>query len=266
MENKNVVLLKHHILNIKFDNTFYTSQVDDNLSDYVVIDVTSRNKNKFLTEDLSPFYIGPVISSDGTKANIFEIFWQCGKVYPCHDNNGTPTEEYFKWRNKFYNEEKCNKTLMRHACNDLGYKHKDTKYFAYYDKQKKKYLPLNYVEARKKVYFIEYAKLVYNTESYKKLKSIVDGGKKLALVDFDGYNYYSKKALKSQYKAYINKCEKHGIVPKLTEESFSNIDSLKKAINCSYMQVGHSFVLKALLQGDIEVVNGEVVDKVGLLD
>ena len=39
-------------------------------------------------KDLSPFFIGPVVSSVGAKANIFEIFWQCGKVYPCHDNYG----------------------------------------------------------------------------------------------------------------------------------------------------------------------------------
>ena len=38
MGNKNVVLLKHHPMNVKFTNPFYTSQVDDNLEDYVVID------------------------------------------------------------------------------------------------------------------------------------------------------------------------------------------------------------------------------------
>ncbi len=273
MENKNIVTLRHHPLNIKFDNTFYTSQVDDDLSNYVVIDVTSRiERNKqFISEhptfakDLSPFYIGPLISSDGVKANIFEIFWQCGKVYPCHDDNGTPTKEFFKWRNKFYSEKKCSRDLMRHACHDLGYEHKDTKYFAFYDKEQKKYLPLNYVEARKKVYFIEYAKLVYNTVSFKYLKSIVDSGKKLALVDFDGYNYYSDQALRSQYKAYVNKCEKNKILPSINEESFLKVKTLKDAINCSFMLAGHGFVLKAMLQGDIEVINGEVIDKTGLL-
>jgi hypothetical protein len=32
------------------------------------------------------------------------------------------------------------------------------------------------------------------------------------------------------------------------------------------MKVGHGCAIKALLQGDIEVVDGEVIDRVGLLD
>lgn len=42
MDNKNIVVLKHHILNVKKDNPFYLNQVEDDLSDYIVIDVTSR--------------------------------------------------------------------------------------------------------------------------------------------------------------------------------------------------------------------------------
>lgn len=274
MENKNVIILRHHPLNVKFSNSFYTSQVEDDLSNYVIIDVTSRiERNKeFMREhplfakELSPFFIGPVISSDGVKANVFEIFWQCGKVYPCHDNNGKPTKEYFEWRNSFYSKEKCSKELMRHACYDLGYTNKDARYFAYYDKDLGDYLPLNYVEARKKVYFTEYAKLVYNTESFKFLKNILDSGKKLALVDFDGYNYYYDGALVSQYKAYVNKCKNNNIEPTLNEELFLKIKSLKEVVNCSYMLAGHAFVLKALLQGDIEVANGKIIDKTRLLD
>ena len=81
MENKNILMLRHHPMNVLFTNTFYTSQTENDLSDYIIIDVTSRiERNKsFMAEhpnfgkELSPFFIGPVITSNGTKANIFEV-------------------------------------------------------------------------------------------------------------------------------------------------------------------------------------------------
>jgi hypothetical protein len=44
------------------------------------------------------------------------------------------------------------------------------------------------------------------------------------------------------------------------------IDNLKKLVNCSFMPVGHGCVIKALLQGDIEVVDDEVIDHAGILE
>lgn len=274
MDNKNVILLKHHPMNVKFTNTFYLNQTDDNnLSDYVVIDVTSRveRDKEFMKEhptfakDLSPFFIGPVVSSDGAKANIFEIFWQCGKVYPCHDNNGKPNEEFFKWRDEFYSKETCSKELMRHSCKSLGYEHKDTLYFAYYNNKTNEWEALNYVQARKKVYFPEYVKLIYNSESYKWIKSLVDSGKKVALVDFDALNIYSKQAKRKAYESYINKCKKDKRTPTLTEQHFLKLDNMKDLISCSYLPVGHSVAIKALLDGDLEVIDGKVIDHTGIL-
>lgn len=274
MENKNIVVLKHHPRDLKKNNPFYLHQVDDDLSEYIVIDVTSRviRDKEFIKEhpnfekDLSPFYIGPVISSDGVKANIFEIFWQCGKVYPPHDDNGQPNKEFFIWRNGFYEQEKVTKSLMRHACEDLGYKNSDCLYFAYFDKDKKQYIPLNYVEARKRVYIKEYVKLIYNSESFKWLQSLVNQGKKIALLDFDGFNYYSETAMKKRYASYINKCKENKWPIILKEEDFLNIKTIKDAVNCSFMPVGHGFAIKMLLEGDIKVVNNEVVDNNHLLD
>lgn len=274
MDNKNIILLKHHILGIKYTNSFYLSQIDDNdLSDYIIIDVTSRvqRNKKFMEEhptfakDLSPFYIGPVISSDGEKANIFEIFWQCGKVYPCHDDNGKPNEDFFKWRKEFYDKEECSKDLMRHSCKSLGYEHKDTLYFAYFDKDINEWKALNYLEARKKVYIPEYVKLIHDSESYKWIKSLVDEGKKIALVDFDAINIYSKSAKTKAYESYLNKCKNNKIEPSLTEEDFQNLKTLKDLVSCPFLAVGHGAAIKALLEGDLEVNNGEVIDHRGLL-
>ena len=273
MENKDILLLQHHPMNLKFNNSFYANQTEENLSDYIIIDVTSRveRDKTFLAahpgfdRELSPFWIGPVIASDGAKANIFEIFWQCGKVYPCHDNGGKPNADYFDWRGEFYAMTSCSKDLMRHACKSLGYSHKDTLYFCWFDKEQNEYVPLSYVAARKKVYFPEYAKLVYNTESYRWIKSLVDAGKKIALVDFDGYNYNEKCAMKKKYEQYVNKCKKEKRTPTIAENDFLDVCSMKSAVNCAFMPAGHGFVLKVLLQGDLEIENGVVIDHVGIL-
>ena len=273
MENKNILLLRHHPRNVYFTNSFYTSQTENNLAEYMIFDVTSRvTINKAFMEEhpnfakeLSPFFVGPLTSSDGVRAEIFEIFWQCSKVYPCHDDNGKPNDAYFEWRNYFYSQTECTKDLMRHSCKSLGYEHSDTRYFAYFDKEKGEYVPLYYVEARKKVYFPEYAKLIYNTESFQYLKSLVDSGKKIALVDFDACNYNELCAMQKEYMAYVNRCKRNKVAPTLTEDDFTNIKSLKDLINALFMKVGHGCVIKALLQGDIEIVNGEVVDHIGLL-
>ena len=273
MENKNILLLRHHPMNVHFTNSFYTTQTGNDLSEYAIIDVTSRiTRNKeFMAQhprfaqELSPFYAGPLMSADGVKAEIFEIFWQCSKVYPCHDDNGKPNADYFEWRNYFYSQTECSKDLMRHTCKSLGYEHSDARYSAYFDKEQGGYIPLGYVEARKKIYFPEYAKLIYNTESFQYLKSLVDNGKKIALVDFDACNYNEPCAMQKEYTAYVNKCKKNKVAPTLTEDDFTNIKSLKDLVNAPFMKVGHGCVIKALLQGDLEVVDGEIVDHAGLL-
>ena len=274
MENKNIILLKHlPSVYFKLGDPAYRNQVEDNYDDYVVVDVTSNvvRDKAFMQEhpnfdkELSPFYIGPVVGPDGVKANVFEIFWQCGKVYPCHDDNGKPNADFFKWRDNLYSKEKCTKHLMRHACEDLGYEHKDTRYFAYYDKNKKTYIPLDYVQSRKLVYAKEYAKLVYNTNAFKWLKSLVETNKKVALVDFDAFNYYSENAMKKMYESYKTKCKKNGIEPKATLSDFLNLKTIKDVYSCSFTQVGHAFVLKLMLEGDIEVIDGEIVDHIGVL-
>ena len=273
MENKNILLLRHHILNVYYTNSFYTTQTENDLGEYMIFDVTSRvTRNKeFMAQhprfarELSPFYAGPITSADGVKAEIFEIFWQCGKVYPCHDDNGTPNDAYFEWRNYFYSQTECTKDLMRHTCKSIGYEHKDARYFAYFDKEKGDFVPLGYVDARKKVYFPEYAKLIYNTESFQYLKSLVDSGKKIALVDFDACNYNEPCAMKKEYASYLNKCKTNKTVPTLTEADFLKITSLKELINAPFMKVGHGCAIKSLLQGDIEVVDGEVIDHAGIL-
>ena len=94
MENKNILLLRHHPMNVHFTNTFYTSQTENDLDEYMIFDVTSRvTRNKEFMEqhprfarDLSPFYAGTVKSADGVEAKIFEIkkkllTWRINKAF-----------------------------------------------------------------------------------------------------------------------------------------------------------------------------------------
>ena len=115
------------------------------------------------------------------------------------------------------------------------------------------------------MYICEYAKLVVNSDTYKWLKELYEDGKKIALVDFDGFNYYSEAAKEKLYKYYISKCKKNGVVPTKALSDFMGIKNMKDAINCEFTPVGHSFIIKMLLEGDIEVIDNKVIDHIDAL-
>ncbi|MBO5716357.1 MAG: hypothetical protein J6S23_08220 [Clostridia bacterium] len=266
MENKNIIGIRLHFCKLKLDNSFYTNQCE-NFSDYVFVDCTSRNKD--CAKDLSPFYLGPAVGPDGARASTVETLFQCGKVYPCHDDTGTPNEKFFEWRDQMYGKEigELSKEELRHPQRSLGYEASDCLYFPWYDEKIGKYIPLDYVTSRKKVYIPNYARLVSQTETFKQLKKLVNEGEKIALADFDCYNYYSRSAMMKKYESYVNKCKKDRVNPSLTPDDFLNIKTMKDVVNCPFMPAGHAFVIKALLQGDLEVTDsGEVIDHAGLLD
>lgn len=266
MENKNVVILKHHPRRITYANPFYTNQCPD-LDERIIIDVTSRNPDSSLTHQLSPFFVGPIEGPDGIGAYNLETFWQVGKVFPHHDSGGTPNRAYFDYRNEMYNKqpEELSKPEMRHPYRAFGYEADDMLYWPLWNKERGVYEPLSYLEARKKVYVPEYAKLVTGCKALKWMESLLEEGKKIALLDFDGFNYYHDEAMKIRYRAYVAKCKKSKTPITLTESDFTGIDTMAKAINFPHMPVGHAFVIKALLQGDLEVVDGKVIDHSGML-
>lgn len=284
MENKNIVLLRHHPMDLKFTNVFYANQLP-NIEEYMVIDVTSRViKNRaFMAQhptfarDISPLYMGPIMSNDGVEAQTLEQLYQCSKVYPGKfdeegklvvkfvDEKGDPTPKYFKWRNEMIGKAKLSKKYLRHPNIMLGCGHSDTLYFLNYNKKKKEYEKLNFIESRKKFYVEAYAKYVVNTDSYKWLKSLVDSGKKIALVDFDGFYYYSEEAKTRIYNSYINKCKKNGWTPKCTLNDYLSITNMNQFYDASFISTGHASILKMLLEGDIEVIDDKIIDHIGVL-
>ena len=266
MENKDIVIVKHHPRPITLSNSFYTTQCPD-LADRIVINLTSRNPDRNFSRQVSPFFVGPVTGPDGASAPNLEVFWQCGKVFPHHDENGQPSPAYFDYRKKMYSAAPGSipKPIMRHPYHEFGYEPEDMCYWAYWNSDKGTYENLSYLEGRKKVYVPEYAKLVANTPAFKWMKSLVDSGKKIALLDFDGFNYYNEEAMKIRYRAYVLKCKKRKVPVMRTEKDFTDIKDMKSAIGFADTPVGHAFVVKALLQGDIEVVNGKVIDHIGMI-
>jgi hypothetical protein len=92
----------------------------------------------------------------------------------------------------------------------------------------------------------------------------LEQGKKIALLDFDGFNYYCEEAMKIRYRAYVLKCKKENRPILKSEKDFTDIKDMKSAVGFAYTPVGHAFVVKALLQGDIEVVDGKVIDHIGM--
>lgn len=260
-------------MNVKFTNPWYTSQVEDDLSEYIVVDVTSRvtrdktfmRKHPTFHKDISPFFLGPVISSDGLKANVFEHFWQASKVFPCHvDDKGNIKDEYWAWRKEWFDKEKVvDKTASRRPHSLLGYKDNDCLFSVFLNNGV--WERLSYVDARKKMYIQEYAKLIVKTQSFKWLKKLYNEGKKIALVDFDGYNYYYDRAKEKLYSNYINKCKSNNITPTVSLNDFLNLRSINDVIDCGFTPAGHGFVIKMLLENDLEVKNGKVIDHVGAL-
>ena len=263
MENKNIIGLRLHFTRIKYDNTFYKNQCE-NIGEYRVIDCTSRNKE--FAQDLSPFFLGPAVGPDGATAATVEQLFQCGKVYPCHDNGGKPSDAFFQWRDMMYGKQpyELSKQDLRHPHKQLGYEAGDCLYYPWYDVEKGEYIPLDYVSSRKKVYIPAYARLVSQTPTFQYLKSLVDAGEKIALADFDTYNYYDDGAKKKKYESYINKCKKDHVTPSATLQDFLDIKTIKNVFSCPFIPAGHAFVIKALLQGDLEVIDGEFIDHVGI--
>lgn len=277
MENSNIVMIRHHPMGVLFSNPFYINQFSkgDATADYIMIDVTSKSRDKSASADLSPFFLGPCTSSYGVEFKCFENLWQFSKVYDgatvfkkkisikkdtpipfvCSGTDGNPTEEW--WNICRFGAEST--IAHRHPFEGKPLYH-------YYKNTEGTIERLGYVESRKKVYIPEYAKLVSKTPTFAKLKSLVDEGREIALIDYDAYNYYNPDAMAKLYESRKNNAFKNGYAFPYTLNDFLQIKSMKDAVNFPGLLAGHGFVIKMLLQGDIEVIDGKVVDNIGVLE
>lgn len=217
------------------------SQLDEAAKgvEFVRIDCTSGNPDTVMKEGLSPFFLGPVDTYDGLKAERFERAWQCSKVFAGFaDASGNPLPEWFAWRDRMWADaSNTDHMAIRFPAGKENATAKKTLYS--YWKVDGEFRRLGYIDARKHIYLPVYAKAVVKTEAYRRLCLMRDEGKNLLLVDFDGYNRH------------------------LPRYNFTYNDVL----HCPLLKMGHGFVLAMLLEGVIKVdEGGNVTYAEGLMD
>lgn len=192
---------------------------------FTVINTTSRDDGD-LGKQFSPFFLSNIELYEGQVAKNMENAWQFAKVYPEYaDDNKNPTEMYFKWAKKGWND-----SFAHRYPNGKG----TIPLYSYWktfnkDKQVWEEHKWDYITARKNIYFPLYAKAIVNTSAFQDLKQRLDNGEKIALWDFDGYDHAAKGM------------------------------SYEDVINCEKYKCGHAFVLYGLLTGQLKVINNELI-------
>lgn len=147
------------------------------------VNVTSRGDYK----SLSPFNKTDIYCYDNLFSKNVENAWQFSKVYKKYDNLGEPSEEWFKWRDKGFLDSWAHRYPMGKGA---------IPEYSWWDGEK-----LGYIEARKNIYFPLYIKSIENNKDLEVLKEKVNKGKRLAIRDFDCYNF---KKIKLTLKDVIN--------------------------------------------------------------
>lgn len=190
-----------------------------NANDFYEIDCTSKSIDGLMKE-LSPFYLGPIECYDNMTSLCMENAWQYAKVYEgMVDEYNNPTQLYYDWRNNGFKQQKAKRYPLGKGIKPL---------YSFW-KINGNYYKLGYIEARKLIYIPLYAKAVVKTDAYKKLNEYLANGYNIALADFDGY----------------------------CNENYNK--NIKQVVNNPNKTMGHSFVIKMLLDGLISVVNNEVI-------
>lgn len=175
----------------------------DKAPDCTVINVTSRSKD--FGKKLSPFFLGPVRLYDKFVSKNVENAWQFSKLYPQHaDEYGFPTKKYWMWAQKGWNDHYAHRYPMGKGKKPLH---------AWWNGEK-----LDYISSRKKIYLPLYWIAAHDTYSFRYLCELYAKRGKIALWDFDGYDYL-------------------------------NLDmSLEDVLNDPKRKMGHAFVLAMMLQ------------------
>ena len=172
-----------------------------------VVNTTSRSRN--WSRGLSPFFLGPVPLYPGapiSQALNMENAWQYSKVYAGYvDEEGKPTEGYWEWACDGWNTRRAVRYPMGKGARPL---------FSWWAGE-----PLDYIEARKRIYMPLYARAVSVVPAFLQLKALYEREGKVALRDFDGYDYHKLDM------------------------------TLRDVVNDPTRKMGHAFVLAVLLEG-----------------
>eukprot|EP01111_Echinosteliopsis_oligospora_P018695 TRINITY_DN8713_c0_g1_i1.p1 TRINITY_DN8713_c0_g1~~TRINITY_DN8713_c0_g1_i1.p1 ORF type:complete len:207 (-),score=48.53 TRINITY_DN8713_c0_g1_i1:86-706(-) len=148
---------------------------------YFAVNTTSRSKENW-SKELSPFFLGPIpMWGDIPPAANMENAWQYSKVYAHQvDDEGNPTEEWWKWMRAGIAQKKAVRFPMGRGAAPL---------YSYWEGEK-----MSYVQARVRIYAPLYANAVIETEAYKRLENLFNKhAGNLCLFDFDGYDHLKHK-------------------------------------------------------------------------
>jgi hypothetical protein len=170
----------------------YSAGVND--SDAIVINTTSRSSD--FGKCFSPFLLGPVRLYDNRIAMNVENAWQFSKVYKHHtDEDGSPTEDYWRWAKDGWKEERAHRYPMGKGAKPS---------YSYWSGEK-----LGYIEARKKIYIPIYSDAIkrYSEPQLEYVKQL-SLERDVYLRDFDGYN--NKKVGMSYEDVIHNVCRPMG--------------------------------------------------------
>jgi hypothetical protein len=161
------------------------------------------------------------------------IVWEHPEEEHSKDENGvlTPNDAYWTWRQKgmrnqyavrypngFEGRRKCICSI--HIVGDQTFR-------------------LSYIEARKQIYCAEYVRLAPRTDAFKQLKSLLNQGSSLQIIEVDGPD----PSLTFPPYDQISK-EKPGLL--ITEET------IRMLVNDERKPFGHGYVIAALLLGGEE--------------
>lgn len=189
---------------------------------FTVLNTTSQDKN--IGVQFSPFYLKDIPLYEGKTAKNMENAWQFAKVYKeFADEHGNPTDKYFEWANKGWND-----SFAHRYANGKGNVPLYSYWKTFKDGQWQEHR-YDYVTARKEIYFPLYAKAIYHSQAFKDLEQRVASGEKIALWDFDGYDHVKRNM------------------------------SYEDVVNSDKYKCGHAFVIYGLLTKQLKIVNNELI-------
>lgn len=194
-----------------YDNLIVISMREKAPDDFEVINTTTRDKDWY-GKELSPFHLTNISLYNGLISKNMENAWQYSKVYSQHvDSDNNPTQDYFDWAQQGWNASRAERYPMGKGSKPL---------YSFWNGRK-----LEYIEARKQIYFPLYARAVVKTNAFKEIKARVIAGDKIALLDFDGYNHLNLNM------------------------NFYDV------INSESKRAGHAFVIYGLIQRELALYN-----------
>ena len=120
-------------------------------TDLIIIDTTSRSNS--WTRGLSLFFVEGGYFYGNNYAYNIENLYQYAKTYEhMVDENQNPTQKYFDWAKKGWNDKRAVRYPMGRDARPL---------YSYWDGQK-----LSYIEARKKIYVPYYSRGVVKQSAF----------------------------------------------------------------------------------------------------